>query len=101
MKRAIPEPVFDDAVDQQRDRAGLLLKREAELVQQREQRRAENRARMPKVAAAFDLCERLFGPGCAIIYAREAGHEVGKSVWRDENEANYGSVPMSDVQQPD
>jgi len=97
MKRAIPEPVFDDAVDQQRDRAASLSKRETELIQQREQRRAENRARMPKVAAAFDLCERLFGPGCAIIYARESGHEIGKSSWRDENGPNNGSFPLSDV----
>ena len=93
--------IFDDAVDAHRERDASLQKREAILIEQREKRRAENRARMPKVAAAFDLCERLFGPGCAILYAREAGHEVGESIWRDEHGATDGGVPMPDVQQPD
>lgn len=53
-----------------------------EKARQMEARRARatagHRERMPEVARFVDLVRRQFGEDCALVWAREAGHEIGQ-----------------------
>ena len=49
--------------------------------------RAENRKRMPLIAAGLDDFRRVFGDGVKLRYASEGGHELGDRKLHDEVQA--------------